>query len=743
MKLRVIWGLVLALLFCVGQTQVNVDSLQTVLQNTKGADRLKLIEDIAFGVNDPILKKKWGKRLIDEAKEQGADLEQGLGHHYIAAALSAEGDAVASNQERYQAIEIFKSINRKDKMARQYLSIGNNLADLGLYDSALAIYSTARDLAQESNDSTALSGAFLNISTIYHERGEGEKELEYLIKASKLAESMQNHDQHAVIIFNIGVFYLEAGDQIKAVEQLHRAMALYRSQENLYGEASCYTFMAQMKFEEDEFDSAMHYLDMAAENYRKVGDMSRMAYITLNQGQTLAQAGDIAKAETKLRYALQVFRELGENHYIASALQSISNIHRFKGEWDKAISTLEAAIHIMEEMKVLNDLWNWYKELAELYDEKGDYKAAYEAMEMHSQYGDSLQASNKQEAIQEMEAKYQNEMKQLEIENLEKEKSLQQARLEREASQRMLLIGGLIVALILIVLVGYGFIIKQRDNRTIRAQKDEVETQRDEIQWQHTQLEEKNCEITDSITYAKRIQDAILPPLKEVKAALGDCFVLYKPKDIVAGDFYWLHQAGDQVIFAVADCTGHGVPGAMVSVVCHNALNRAVREFGFTKPSQILDKTLELVVQQFAKNEAEIKDGMDIALCTWNRSTNDLQYAGANNPLWIVRQDAEDVEEYKATKQPIGKYANPVPYDNNELKLSPGDSLYVFSDGFPDQFGGINGKKLKSKAFKELLLAVNLRSMDEQRLAIDRHFEDWRGQHEQIDDVCVIGLRVS
>jgi len=273
--------------------------------------------------------------------------------------------------------------------------------------------------------------------------------------------------------------------------------------------------------------------------------------------------------------------------------------------------------------------------------------------------------------------------------------------------------------------------------------ENEVHKRTEEIRHQKNIIEHKNTEILSSITYAKRIQEAILPSTKLMKEHLKECFILYKPKDIVAGDFYWFDQIDDVVIIAVADCTGHGVPGAMVSVVCSNALNKAVREFGETVPSKILDKTLELVVDQFSKSEEDVKDGMDIAMCSINLKTYELQYAGANNPLWINKRNSESpLLEIKATKQPIGKYALAKKYENHVFQLEKGDTFYLFSDGFPDQFGGEKGKKLKAKAFKELLLSIRDNTMEEQHQTIDNYFENWRGDLEQIDDVCVIGVRV-
>jgi serine phosphatase RsbU (regulator of sigma subunit) len=302
-----------------------------------------------------------------------------------------------------------------------------------------------------------------------------------------------------------------------------------------------------------------------------------------------------------------------------------------------------------------------------------------------------------------------------------------------------------IIVLIIIAILGA---IAYKNYRTqksqaniIREQMIMAENQRDEIQNQHLQLEEKSREITDSINYAKKIQEAILPPMRLVEKHLPDSFIFYLPKDIVAGDFYWMEQVSDQVIFAAADCTGHGVPGALVSVVCSNALNRAVREFQLTQPAEILDKTLEIVIERFARSEEEVKDGMDIALCSYNPKNMQLEYAGAHNPLWIIREGATEIEEIKGNKQPIGTYAEHTPFTNHNVQLNKGDSVYLFSDGYIDQFGGEKGKKLKSVNFKKILLSIQDKTIDQQHGQLQKSFAEWKEGIEQLDDVCVIGFR--
>jgi len=266
----------------------------------------------------------------------------------------------------------------------------------------------------------------------------------------------------------------------------------------------------------------------------------------------------------------------------------------------------------------------------------------------------------------------------------------------------------------------------------------------EKIMTQNAVLEYKNVQITDSIKYAKHIQDAILPSLNTIKQYLEESFILYKPKDIVAGDFYWMHaKENGQVLFAAADSTGHGVPGAMVSVVCTNALNQAVKEFGLTDPGQILDKTRELVANSFQKSDNdEVKDGMDISLCLIDKDKRVLHWAGANTPLWIIRENSDDVEVIKPDKQSVSTIENPVPYTTHTVQLNPGDCFYLFTDGYADQFGGSAAKKHMQKRIKKLLLTVYRKTMSTQKKLITDNLTHWMENQEQVDDICFIGVKL-
>ena len=274
--------------------------------------------------------------------------------------------------------------------------------------------------------------------------------------------------------------------------------------------------------------------------------------------------------------------------------------------------------------------------------------------------------------------------------------------------------------------------------------EDKVKERTTEVVKQKEIIEESNKHITDSIKYAKRIQEAFLPSEKSISEHLKNAFILYKPKDIVSGDFYWIERKENKILFAVVDCTGHGVPGAFMSIIGFNGLNQIVNEYNYTRPADILthlNKSISNTLKQHV-DESKIRDGMDVAICSIDLENNKLEFAGAFSPLFILRNN--EVLKFKGDKHPIGNFVGVEEYEftNNEIDLLPEDKIYIFSDGFVDQFGGPNGKKLKYNYFRQLLLDNHKRPMPEQKEKINEFFEAWRTGFEQIDDVCIIGVAI-
>lgn len=330
---------------------------------------------------------------------------------------------------------------------------------------------------------------------------------------------------------------------------------------------------------------------------------------------------------------------------------------------------------------------------------------------------------------------------------------------------RAVIIAGFLLVIILTLLVIRGYNQKQKAYQLLQEQNKQILAQKEEIENQRDHIKQQSNEITSSIRYAKRIQSAVLPPISLIEENLHKNFILYKPRDIVSGDFYWTHSSGNITMWAAADCTGHGVPGAFLSIIGHKALDQAVNEFNLTMPNELLDKLCDIIDDTFRQSDAEIglgeiKDGMDISLCVFNSNTQTLYFSAANNPLYLIRKNGSlpvcneqelhpritgnghALFEIKADKQPVGLYVTRKAFSLHKIKLQADDCLYTFSDGYADQFGGPKGKKFMSKNFKKLLLSAQGKKMKDQQKLLEKAFDDWCKNVAQVDDVLVFGVRI-
>jgi serine phosphatase RsbU (regulator of sigma subunit) len=325
----------------------------------------------------------------------------------------------------------------------------------------------------------------------------------------------------------------------------------------------------------------------------------------------------------------------------------------------------------------------------------------------------------------------------LENEKLDNEKAKAERKVleSKEETLEWFIILGVISFIIVLIIVFYAYYLKNKDHKIISAQKKEVEAQKDIVI-------EKHRLITSSIHYAKTIQNAMLQGEEYTNKALPEHFVFFQPKDVVSGDFYWSKIIGDYGYFASVDCTGHGVPGGFMSVLGISLINDIVYDHDLLKPSEILDKLNKRVIDELDQSDKEgsSKDGMDISLSRINLKTLELVWAGAHNPLYVYRNG--ELIELKPNKQPIGYFEYGKPFDDQTLQLEKNDMIYSSTDGYPDQFGGVKGKKLKSSGFKNLLSRIQVLSTKEQKKYLERHFSEWKGENEQVDDACVIGMRI-
>ena len=583
----------------------------------------------------------------------------------------------------------------------------------------------------------SLASSLNNLGFIYKQRGNNPEAINCYLKSLKIKESRGDKKGMGVTLNSIGNIYQYQEDSAKTIEYYQKALDLRKEVGDEEGLAVSYNSLGAFYNTYGDSEKALKAYQKSIDLYKKVGNKSGLGKSLTNIGGAYCKLDSIEKGMDYLNQSLQIFTELDNKLWMAYTHNKIAFWVFERKLNDSAEYHAEMALELAQNIRNVENIKRASKILSRVYESQGKGMEALEMFKMQITMRDCVMNEASMRALAQKEAQYEYE-KQKAIDDAEHEKVLAIKQEEKEKQQIIMIasIGGLVLVVVFLIFVFNRL-------RITRKQKQVIEEQKETVERAHQELESKNTEIMDSISYAKRIQSAILPSDRLLNECLKDLFVLYKPKDVVAGDFYWLEsyaKASDSkgVLFAAADCTGHGVPGAMVSVVCHNALNRSVREHGLTDPGLVLDKTREIVVQEFEKSEEEVKDGMDIALCSLEG--NILKYAGAHNPLWIIRNG--ELLEYKANKQPIGKFDLPEPYTTHTIELQTNDLVYLFSDGFVDQFGGEKGKKFKTANFKKLLLSVAKEEMKTQQQKLEEAFEQWKGSLEQLDDVCVLGVRV-
>ncbi|MFL5765129.1 MAG: tetratricopeptide repeat protein [Bacteroidia bacterium] len=567
-------------------------------------------------------------------------------------------------------------------------------------------------------------------------QGDNKQGIDYFTRSLKLAEQI-NDKSVGQCINNIGVIYYEMGNNDKAKEYFEKSLALSEKEKHKYGIVFALGNLANVSRNLNQFDKGLEYAKRSLAISGEIKDQTGIANAYESMATIYQDSGNPDTAMVYHQKALDIRRPLGDDKGIIEALMNIAQIDQKKGDLVKSTKEYEDVLKIAKAGNFIAEIRESASGLYRIYKKEGKSAQALEMHELFITMRDSLKNEEGQREVMRQEMEY----------NYEKQKALDQKEQEKELAvaaeqeKKQTIISWSIGIGLFLVLVFAMFVVNRL--RLTAQQKKIIEHQKDLV-------EEKQKEILDSINYAKRLQEAILPPDNFVKQHLPESFIFYRPKDIVAGDFYWMESfarapdsegnSAEMVLIAAADCTGHGVPGAMVSVVCSNALNRAVFEFGKTEPGAILDKTRELVLHTFAKSDKDVKDGMDISLALINKKTNEIKWAGANSPLWYT--SAGEIKELKADKQPIGKTENSTPFTTHTIQLSKGDSMFMLTDGFADQFGGDKGKKFKYKPLKEMLMNNSSLSMDQQMKAIDSAFEKWKSNLEQVDDICIIGVRL-
>ncbi|PIV58221.1 MAG: hypothetical protein COS14_10775, partial [Bacteroidetes bacterium CG02_land_8_20_14_3_00_31_25] len=609
-----------SIIYC--QNSREVDSLFKVIKNTK-SDTIKVeaYSNLFFiyEFSDTVKAQFFIKQELNLSRNLKNKAWLASAYTHFAFFYEDKSDLNKAIEFHQKALKLYKEntlIKVKEKIKNEsacYNNIALIYGKLGIYDKAIDYYFLSLKMDEILKDSSGIATSYSNIGIIQRKLRNNDKALEYYFKALKIVEKLNDENSMALCYNNIGLAYQYKKDYSKATYYLLKSLKINEKANNLNRISGCYNNLGNVYFELGEYNKCVNYYNKSLDIRYQIGD---------KEGQS-SVLGNIAALNVKLK------------------------------QYNLAVENANKSFSIAKEINVLPWQLTAYEVLSKTYDSIKNYKKAYEYQKLFKILNDSMFSIESNQQIKGMEAKYQNDKKQKEIELLNKDKQLQETEIKQQIIVKYAFVIGFTLMILLVSFVYRNYrnkkkanVLLKQQNIEISQQKEEISTQRDEIEAQRDlvthqkeHIEEIHKEVTDSINYAKRIQEAVLPVSESARSVLGEHFILFKPKDVVSGDFYWTTKVNNWLIVTVADCTGHGVPGAFMSMLGISFLNEIVRKQEVTQANQVLNELRKEVInalQQRGKT-GEQKDGMDISLLVVNTETNECQWAGANNPLYIVR----------------------------------------------------------------------------------------------------------
>lgn len=731
-------------------------------------------------------------KTFEISKEIGYKQGMAMAKKNIGDVYSRQGSYNMAIDHYQESLKIAEEIGDKKVMALCYNGIGIVYNMQGSYDKTIEYYFKALKIDEEIGNKFGMSSSYGNLAIVYFYQGLYDKSIEYNLKALKINEEIGNKHGMSACYGNIGAVHFDQKSYGKANEYYHKQLEIATELGDKQTMSYCYDNIGAVISEQgslendpkkraDKFDQSLTYFQKALNLSTELGDKREMATCYINIGNYYKNKESYTKAIQYNLKSLNIFEELGDKNGIANSCRNIASLNITLADstalnenqklkyLNEAVEYGNRAIELAKEINAMPEENLAANTLMEAYKKLGNNKKAMEYADIYITTKDSMFNKEKTKALTEMQVKYEAEKKQLQIEKMEKQKLLDQKTIEvQQAQNRKQLIiifssiAGFIIVLVFSIIILRMFrqkreanILLAQQNEEIKQQKEKISAQRDLATNQRDLIIEQKQELTDSIHYAYRIQSAVIPSDEYISFLLSDYFILYKPRDIVSGDFYWLGKYGNKIVILAADCTGHGVPGAFMSMLGVAFLNEIINKENITSPADILNNLRDYIIKALKQKgkRGESKDGMDVAAITIDTENNKLEYSGANNPLYIVKSkkmkdeselndELEGLTEIKPNKQPVAIYEKMVPFTNHEINLQKNDTIYIFSDGYADQFGGPKGKKYKYKPFKRLLLENINKPMKQQKEILDKTFEDWKGELEQIDDVLVLGIKI-
>ncbi|HHJ11302.1 MAG TPA: tetratricopeptide repeat protein [Bacteroidetes bacterium] len=756
-----------------GTGQLQTDSLKVLLKASKKGKKLEILHQLTrlSLSTDPKKAIDYGKEAARVARSVKKPEEEALALQNIAKAYFFLGDYANAQKQYFASLKIYQELGDKQGIANTLNNLGVLCRSKGDYSKALDYYNKSLELKKILEDKQGIANTLNNIGEIHKFRGEYPEAIRNYRESYTLKKELGDKKWMANTLNNLGEIFSIWGDYQEALKYYLEASTLWSNLNNLQGMAGAYHNIAGIYESLNNYSQAEKYYLEALRIQEKLGDKSHLAATLRELGNVFIVQGKYEAADTNFSRSLLIEQELNNVPGVAATLENMGELYfkqnlldsalRFfdktlslyrqtedmrgmascysrigetywkKGEEKKAEGNYFKSLVIARDLNILRLIQNDYLGLARIYQQQKDYKKALDYFFKYLEIKDTLMNVQIHQQIAELETKYQTRQKEKELLLKDEQLRRKDLEIEKQNLQRNVILAGLVFVLLIAVLIFRNYRQKKKANEILRRQKEEIEL--------------KNKEITDSIRYARYIQRAFMPHEKYVHEIFRDIFIFFRPKDIVSGDFYWIGKSGRYAYVAAVDATGHGVPGAFLSLLGYNLLNMILKENPEIKPNEIMDELNKGFSERMFKEyqKRALRDSMDLALCRINMEKGILNYSGAYNPLWIARN--EEMIVIKGDKFPIGSYLeNPkTQYADHEVMLEENDVIYLFSDGYADQFGGPNGKKFKYTRMKELLLKISKEDLKKQKDILEQTMEEWMGVQEQVDDMLIIGFKVT
>jgi serine phosphatase RsbU (regulator of sigma subunit) len=700
------------------------------------------VADQSGGLSETFLKQK-----IADSK---SEITSSPGPGQTALAYKSIGSAYQLLNQFDSAVYYYKngiSIAKSNQLDTIYSSIaydlGLALSTIGNYQEAIKYAFSGLEIDKKSNNLQHISSSLNGIAIIYLRWDVYDKALEYQLESIKISEKAHDQKEIANGNYNLGNIYNKLGKTEQGLKYLNLAREKY--QELLKSDTTNFDYrqgLSEALYSCGGIYLGRNELDRAILEYNKSLAIKYKTLDKLGISNIYNQLGTIYVLQEKYPLAIRSFfqslqykTQINDPKGIAIAFFNIANVYYRKNEISKSEIFLQKCIETAESVHEKETLKEAYLLLSEISEIKNNKENAFEYYKLYTAYSDSVMNENTTKIVEELSVKYETDRK-------EKENQILSLTIKKQKTLAFLLSGIIILVLIIVIILYILYRSKQKTNTIISSKNDLLKEQNIKIVNQNKIIESKNRNLTDSIVYAQKIQESLLTKTSELNKTLADAFILLKPKDIVSGDFYWFGKTGNKFIFSAIDCTGHGVPGAFMSMLGNSFLENIIYKDGITSPDKILDELNKSVQTSLKQAETNNQDGMDMAICTIDLATGTVEYSGAKNPLIYIQN--QELTTIKGDRYPIGRSLyESVKFTKHTIKPKSPTCFYMFSDGYVDQFGGPGNSKFKIPNFRALLHKIHEKPMAEQQTLLEETLEEWKNGQEQIDDILVVGFKIG